>query len=1121
MLEFILGPSGSGKSQEILKRAAKCAENGRVILIVPEQFSFETEQALYDMMKKAGNGNTENAEVLSFTRLCNRIFRRYGGLAGDYIDDSARIILMDTALNELSDMLDFYSDSAKSTSFVSSALSFVNELKNAGTTPEELSKLAGTVSDESLKIKLKELSLIAATYTALVERSYIDSRDDIMRACSLLYSASDDSFFAGAHIFIDGFKGFTAAELKMIEIMLADADTVTAALCCDESQHDDGISVFTPAVRTKKRLSVLAERNDVEISDDVNLTRSVRYNSKSLAHIEKTFLQKKSGFDGDDGGVMMFEAANIYDEVQTVAAKIMHLVKDGARFKDFVMIARNVPDYEQAVESVFSMYSIPVFFDRRSEVMTRPLITVILNALSAVKPQTGFDTASILNMMKTGLLGFTDDETALLENYCYIWDIRLSKWETPFLDNPSGIGSMGDEDRELLEKLEALRNRIVTPLLKLRQSLLDCDGQGFARAIYGFLTDMSVNGNMQAHAERLEKLGETVYSAEEATLWESVITLLEQFSVSLEGIHLSKRRFTELFELVVSKLEIGKIPQTADHVLFGQADRIRPNNPKYVFVLGANEGIFPKKCENTSLLTDSERKELTQAGLMLSGDLEESAVEERFFAYTAVSAPTDKLFVSYVKSSLSGAGMNESIIVRQITEALPKVKVIKTSSILPDFYVCGKKSGFDVLTRNYSQKDNAYISSLNSVMRELDRYDKALERIDASISKTGHQIEDKKLARALFGENIRLSPSKLDRFYGCRFSYFCYDGLKLRTRRKASLSPVESGTLIHYVLENMVKHHGAKGLIKIDDSLLKNEVDSLLYKWIEENMGKNAAENNRIKYLLTRLSMTLVRIIKHLAEEFSQSEFEPARFEMQIDRKSEVKSIDMDLPSGGKISLEGIVDRVDVMEKNGRKYVRVVDYKSGSKTFNLSDVLYGLNMQMLVYLFSIWENGEGEFEDILPAGVLYVPAKDHIINAQRSDSNDDIELEHRRKLRMNGLLLDNLESIQGMEHDVSGAFIPAKLKKDGTVDSRSAVASLTQLGQLKKYVEDTIIKMGEMLHDGDIDDVPSGHKTELPCTYCDFKAICAHSLNNRENIIGNMSKKEIFDYIDCQIGEIE
>ncbi len=1113
MLEFILGPSGSGKSHEILLRAAKRAVLGRVILIVPEQFSFETERAVYDIAGEYAG----NIEVLSFTRLCNRVFRRYGGLAGDYIDDSARIILMDTALNEISDMLDYYSDSVKSTAFISSALAFVAELKNSGASPQTLDSLSRTVADESLKSKLRELALISGTYNALVDKSYLDSRDDITRACTVLYEHPD--FFKSANIFIDGFTGFTAAEFNMIEIMLTDAAEVTAALCIGDIQSGDMASVFAPAAKTKRRIESMALKNDVKILPETKLKRSARYRYRALAHVEETFLQAKSGeFTENDGSVKIFEAVNIYDEVQTVAAQIMRLVSVGARFRDIVVIARNVPDYEQAVESVFYRYAIPVFFDRRSEIMTRPLVTVILSALNAVKAKSGLDTQSLLSILKTGLVGFDDDETALLENYCFIWDIRAGKWEAPFTENPSGIGVMDESDKELLNQIESIRTRIALPLLMLKQRLENCDGQGFARAVYGFLTDMGVRENVQTHAEMLKNLGEKAYSAEDAVLWDNILTVLEQFSAALSGKYLSKRRFTDLFELVVSKIDIGTIPQTADQVLFGQADRIRPNNPKYVFVLGANEGVFPKKCENGSLLTDSDRKELIQAGLMLGADMEQAAVEERYFAYGAVSAPTDMLVVSYVKSSLSGAGMTPSLIIRQILDALPDTRVVKTSQLTDDFFVCGEKSALDVLTKNYSHRDDIYIASLNCAVKEYSEYNAALTRIDESISRVGHRIEDKELARALFGENIRLSPSKLDRFYGCRFSYFCYDGLGLRTRKKAALSPVESGTLIHYVLEKMVKNHGAKGLCSVEGEKLKAEVEELLNEWVKENMGTNALKNNRIKYLLFRLTRTLIRIITHLALEFSQSEFEPARFEMQINRKSEVKSINMELPSGGEITLEGIVDRVDIMEKNGRKYVRVVDYKSGSKTFNLSDVLYGLNMQMLVYLFSIWENGAGEFENSVPAGVLYVPARDSIISAERGDSKSAIESGHKKKLRMNGLLLDNLESIQGMEHDVSGAFIPAKLKKDGTLDSKSAVASLTQLGQLKKYVEDTIIKMGEMLHDGDIDDIPSGHKMQMPCEYCDFKAICAHTLNNRENIVENMSKNDVFDSIDRHSG---
>ena len=83
-----------------------------------------------------------------------------------------------------------------------------------------------------------------------------------------------------------------------------------------------------------------------------------------------------------------------------------------------------------------------------------------------------------------------------------------------------------------------------------------------------------------------------------------------------------------------------------------------------------------------------------------------------------------------------------------------------------------------------------------------------------------------------------------------------------------------------------------------------------------------------------------------------------------------------------RLSVSGKVDRVDGWLHDGRLYLRVVDYKTGKKSFDLSDLRYGLGIQMLLYLFTLEQEGRSYFGyPIVPAGVLYHPAREVILKA--------------------------------------------------------------------------------------------------------------------------------------------
>ena len=194
----------------------------------------------------------------------------------------------------------------------------------------------------------------------------------------------------------------------------------------------------------------------------------------------------------------------------------------------------------------------------------------------------------------------------------------------------------------------------------------------------------------------------------------------------------------------------------------------------------------------------------------------------------------------------------------------------------------------------------------------------------------------------------------------------------------------------------------------------------------------------------------------------------------------------------GELRVGGKVDRVDGWLKDGKLYLRVVDYKSGKKSFDLSAVRMGLDIQMLLYLFALQKTGASRFgAGIEPAGVLYLPARDDILSAQRNIPPEKLQAEREKQLRRSGLLLAEPQVLQAMEHEAltGPRYLPLRVNKNG--DLSGSLASAAQLGKLGQYVEGLLHDIAQELRRGVIDADPCCRTEEdSPCRYCDWAPAC-------------------------------
>lgn len=1096
MLRLILGAAGTGKTTEIYRRIARLAPDAdNLMLLVPEQYSFESERALCELL---GEPLALRVQVLSFTRLCHRIFYQFGQVSGDFVTQAGKYLLMSLAVEQVRDNLTLYRAQSERASFIPVMLDLVTELKNAGAVPETVLSAADDCENERLGDKLQELGVIYQAYQAMLERSYRDPADDLSRAIAL---SEGKGMFCGASVFIDSFAAFLAPELQLIGRMLEEGADVTVALCCDGTGAEG--DAFASVLETVHKLQRIAREVGVPVETPMILSTPCRAQNEALRHLSLSFLHDCIPFEKEQDAVRIASAGDVFDEAEWIAQQINTLVYDcGYRYHEIAVITRSLASYSDAFETAFARYQIPYFLDRRENAESYEVTSLILSALLSVR--SSYDTDQLISLSKLPLLGICEEDAFELEQYCFVWNVKGRLWLQPFVQHPDGIGAkMTDDVHERLDRIEKARQTLIGPLIRLRAALDETTGRSFAHGVWDYLTESGV-------LERLAQREPDADTDVQEALFDQVVDLLDLFERVIGEQRLSKVRLIELWRLAVQSCEVGKLPQTLDQVLVGTADRIRPVGIRTAFVCGAVEGEFPLRFSGNGLISDHEREELGRSELRLNVAKNDLAALERFYAYFAVTIPSQQLIVTYPSRSVAGEEKRPSVIVRTLRTLFPGCEE-----------TCAEWTKRDPLG-GIVNRENAYAllcelreeeSPLAATLREYFSGSREMRRISRAAQRAADKnfsIQDPELAQQLFGRTQSLSPSRLETYFGCAFAYFCSSGLKLQKKRRAVFSPLESGSLIHNVLEVLVHKYCTGGAPMPEEGVLREEIVQIVQGYLTERIEDISAMDERFHYLFTRLCGMLARLTRRLYQEFSQSAFVPYAFELPIDRETENRPVVLETPGGNRVFVRGIVDRVDVCEATDGRYLRVVDYKSGTKRFRLSDVYYGLNMQMLIYLFTLTQNGDQTLRGAIPAGVLYMPAKEGMLTIDRMASADQIDSLRASGYKMDGLLLENIPMLECMENGLNGVFLPVNRKKDGTLDSHSKVATLEEFGRLRRRIERLVCDMADCLLRGEVGAVPASGLGYDPCEYCDFLAICRREEHHPKRELTEWDRKELF-----------
>ena len=1057
MFQMILGAASSGKTTEIMRRISDDVKNGdAVVLIVPEQFSFESERAILNLL---GDADAAKVDVLSFTRLCETVESEVGGIAGHPLSESDKLILLNRALKQASDELQLWNRYVGSVGFLSTLLQSIEELKQAAVSSDDLKQTAEKITSPTLRAKINDVATVFSFYSALLGERFSDASDRLDR---LWKNLNESDYFRGKKVYLDSFKGFTGQQYRILDRIFAAADSVTVSMTVKDISSDKW-DVFTNIRKTVNRLKRMATDRGIALQKDMILQKPFTQSS-SLQAVENLLAGGKNKDIESDGSVTLFRAETPYDEANFVAQTIRRLIRENPqyRFRDFVVIARDTAPYEEAVSNTCFQNGIALFTDKRQPLNTLPPAVSVETAVAfAVHPSADL----LFRFYKTGLGDFSEDDLFLLETYSFLWNLKISDWKNEWDMNPNGFLSdePSEKDLALLEHLNDLRLRALNPLIQFSESF-----SGDAKKRVAALLQLLDTCNAAETFQKLADYYRDNQSEDRSDLltqsWDSLMNVLNSIAFCYGDGELSAKDFQKTLLTATALTTVGATPQFTDEVIFGTADRIRPQRPKVAFILGANQGVFPKTVATGGLFAFRERAAMIEMGLEISDHGINDSIDEDFLVYTNLCCASEKLYILCSECGNDGKSMEPASFFSRILNAFPQKAI---QEYLPET----AEAVFQQACQAVSTDPMAAENLLEALFQNDagGEYRRRWELIQNGSSMATTYLEPE-IARRLYGHNIRLSASKLDVFQGCPFRYFCRYGLRAKTLQPAVFDALQRGTMVHYCLERLITEY-RDNLSELSDDDIAECIRRFAEEYLDSIRGYRKIENPHTKYLVDNMVRSMTEVATQICHEFAQSEFHPVACELKFGFPDALPPLTVDF-DGGTVSLSGSVDRVDTW--NG--YLRIVDYKTGKKEFKLPDILIGQNMQMLLYLYALLRNEE--YADCLPAGIFYMPAL--------RDKKD-------KGLAMNGLMPADEDLVRAMERENRGEYVPQyKLTQKGVLDVRKAGSFIEQedFNTVFRYMDSVLAKTGQDILSGKASATPRNGVSSTACHYCEFSAVC-------------------------------
>jgi len=1080
-----MGLPGSGKTHKCLEEI-KTAK--KAIYLVPEQYSLQSERNIIENMPQKAT----TVSVLSFQRLAFRLFNSTGAPTGTFLDDVGKVMLLRKITADLRKSLNFYGKSADKQGFINGLSHTISEFYRCGVSQENL-LMASETAPEAIKHKLSDLHLIYRQYAEVLRNNYF-SMDEALDFLPDKISQSED--LNGAHVWVDGFYGFSVQELHVLARIIKKAEQVSITMTVNKGAVKYNplhpYNFFYETKRAVNKITILAEEQGVKIEEPVFLHRDE--NSALGIFRSQYYRISPRVYQNSVDAIRVLKAYDKEAEVEESAKQIIGLLRsEGLRYRDIAVMTGDIHSYKKKINRIYALYNIPFFIDVRSDIMSHPLVELIRAAVETAAKRMAYQ--GVFRFLRTGLTDIPRSGVDALENYVLAYGIKGYQW---FRQWEKGEGA---EEAEVLrgQVLSALEDVVSGPYTK-KASIRE-----FSERIFSMLERLKIQETLSSWIEDMFVEGDNETLRRHSQIWSKICAVFDKLVETLGDSVVTIVEFGKVLDAGFSASDMGIIPPSVDQVVIGDLTRSRLPAIKALIVLGANEGMLPKPVTETSFLNDEERLYLLELGIEVGSDGKRKSNEDRFLTYVSMARPSDHLCVIY---SLFDRGKEQkpASCIDTLLKIFPEVQQEDSSLDLLIRPAKPMLSKMGTLMRRHMSglEMTAEMLDVYGLLKEHPTYNEVLSRMENAIWYSYAQRKlSRRSARRLYGPELITGASMLERYAECPFAYFMRYNLRARERRLYTVDQLDTGNLFHNVLELFSRKLNEAG--ESWRSLTQERINELTDICVDELSPEIPAffSTARFTYLLKRVRRICKRSIWALSEHIKHGKFEPFGSEIAFNADSPITGIKIELEGGRSLILTGRIDRVDIFDSSGKRYVKIIDYKSGNKKFDLDDVFFGTQLQLLLYMDALIKNGRALFGDkcnmeILPGGLFYFNINDPIVDEQKVDG----ALEERllECFKLSGLILKDKEVVEAMDGSFDGesAVIPVVIRKsDGVFGTRSSTVGSNEFNELRATVEEKITLFGSEILSGNIAVYPYKKGSITACDYCIFSAVCAIEADDR------------------------
>ena len=1100
-LQFIFGNSGAGKSYTLFRSVIEDSirhPDQSYLVIVPEQFTMQTQK---ELVRLHPDGGILNIDILSFQRLAYRVFEETGTRVGKVLEETGKNLVLRKIAQERKGELKVLGGNLKKMGYISEIKSLISELTQYAVTEETLADfLEKSKEKPHLYYKLCDVQVLYKAFHAYLADQYITAEELLEVLCRVVERSE---MIRESVIVLDGFTGFTPIQNKLMQKLMLYAKKVMVTVTIDEREnpyHVEGEhQLFYLSKKTVAGLKRLAQEVDVKEEEPVWVHPGEK--SRFAAGGELQWLEQNlfrlrwQRYPQNSGQISLHILKNPEEEVAWAAGRIRELIREkNYHYRDFALITGDMESYSPVLERILADYEIPCFLDNKRSILKNPFVEFI-RALLEIAEQ-DFSYESVFRYLRSGLSGMEPEEVDLLENYVLALGVRGAKrWEERFIRSYKGL------TEEELEQIDSYRARVaedLLPFVKIQRKKA-VDVRTRTTALYELIAKKGIQGRLAVFEERFRREHNQVLAKEYHQIYGILMDLLDKLVDLLGEEELTIREYTEILEAGFAEVRVGVIPPGVDQVMAGDMERTRLKDVKVLFFLGVNEGSVPKNMSRAGLLSDMEREQLRISGMELAPTAREQGYIQRFYLYLNLTKPSDQLYLSCTLLDSGGKALRPSYLMNVMKRLFPELELkqetVQRENGLPRTEREGVRLLIEGLKEYREGRGSAQFYELYRWYAKQERYEEKLTQLlDGAFSAHQDTKLGKAVAHALYGTVLENSVTRLEQYAACAYAHFLMYGLKLSEREQYEFAPVDMGNIFHETLEAFSKKLDAS------DYTWKTLPREVADEWVEECLASltvdygNTVLNSsaRNSYMIRRMARILKRTVWALGEQIRKGMFTPENYEISFSGVSDLEAINIELSPEEQLKLRGRIDRVDTCEDAEHVYVKVIDYKSGNRRFDLAALYYGLQLQLVVYMNAAVEMMKKEHPDkeVLPAGVLYYQIQDPVLDTDGEEA--DVTARVLEKLKPNGLINGDPEIIKRLDQSMPGRsqVLPIAYNKDGSLRAGSPVASGEQFAALSRYVNRKIRKIGSEVLDGRMDVNPYELKGKTACDYCAYSGVC-------------------------------